>query len=61
MLNDTVKQCLKDVASTTLSILENNGWEAVFGKVEKTSDKDKKESLERIAASIATPSKPYYE
>ena len=61
MLNDSVKQCLKDIATSTLSILESNGWEAVFGKVEKTDDKDKKESLQRIAASITRPSKPYYE
>jgi hypothetical protein len=61
MLDDSVKQYLKDMATSTLSTLENYGWEAVFGPVEKTSDADKKESLQRIAATIARPSKPYYE
>lgn len=61
MLNDSVRQCLKDMATSTLAILESNGWEAIFGKVEKTSDEDKKKSLERIAANIARPSKPYHE
>lgn len=61
MLNDAVKQSLRDAAASTLSILETNGWEAVFGKVEKMSDGDKRESLQRIASTIARPSKPYYE
>jgi hypothetical protein len=61
MLNDVVKRCLKDIATLTLSTLESNGWEAVFGKLEKTNDADKKESLQRIAATIARPSKPYHE
>jgi hypothetical protein len=61
MLDDSVRQCLKDMATSTLAILEKSGWEAIFGKVEKTTDKDKKASLERIAATIARPSKPYHE
>jgi len=61
MLNDSIRRCLKDMTTSTLSTLERDGWEAIFGKVEKTSDKDKKASLERIVATIARPSKPYHE
>lgn len=61
MLNDSVRQCLKNVATSTLATLEKDGWEAIFGAVEKTSDQDKKASLTRIASTIARPSKPYHE
>jgi hypothetical protein len=61
MLNSSVKQSLRDLAVSTLSILENTGWNGVFGNVEQMSGTYKKESLQRVAATIATPSKPYYE
>jgi len=61
MLNDSVKQCLKDIATSTLVTLETFGWEAVFGEVERTTDTDKKASLERIAAAMprTSTSKPW--
>jgi hypothetical protein len=61
MLNDSVRQCLKDMATSTLATLEKDGWEAIFGAVEKTSDQDKKSSLTHIASTITRPSKPYHE
>jgi hypothetical protein len=61
MLNDSVKQCLKDIATSTLATLETYGWEAVFGQVERTTDIDKKASLERVAAAMprSSTSKPW--
>lgn len=58
MLNDAVKQCLKDIATSTLAILDSNGWDAVFGEVARTTNADKKASLEAIAASMPSTSKP---
>jgi hypothetical protein len=59
MLSPYVRLSLKRVATSTLSTLENDGWEAVFGSVENISDADKKDSLRHIAAFIAQPSKPW--
>jgi len=60
LLNETVRQSLNQIATSTLSTLDTHGWEAVFGTVEKQSDQDKKASLERIAAAIPRPTKPWF-
>lgn len=59
MLSASVRLSLKQIATSTLSTLEANGWEAVFGSVEKMSDSDKKASLQIIAASLPRPTKPW--
>lgn len=59
MLNESVRASLKQIATSTLSTLESNGWEAVFGSVEKSTDNDKKTSLERIAISTPRPTRPW--
>ena len=59
MLNLAVRLSLKQIASSTLYTLENDGWEVVFGSVEKMTDADKKAYLETIAASIPRQTKPW--
>jgi len=59
MLSTYIRSCLKQIATSTLITLENSGWEAIFGKVEKSSDDDKKASLLRIAATLPRQSKPW--
>lgn len=59
LLNDGVKAELAAVARRTLSLIEESGWEAVFGPVEEKAATDKKENLIRAAAAVATSSKPW--
>lgn len=60
LLNDSVKAGLVAVSRRTLSLLEQSGWDAVFGPVEEEKGTHKKEDLVRVAvASVTTPSKPW--
>ncbi|HEX4826355.1 MAG TPA: hypothetical protein VFV19_18795 [Candidatus Polarisedimenticolaceae bacterium] len=61
LLDAGVKATLSAVAQTTLSILGNSGWEAVFGKLPDPGDKGSRgpEILKRAAAAVATPTKPW--
>jgi hypothetical protein len=58
---DSVRSLLSLVAGTTLSSIENSGWEAVFGKIEDDGNGGgaKLASLQRAAAVITRPSKPW--
>ena len=60
MLNSSVKDGLSVVAYSTLKALENDGWENVFGKIEKISDVEKIKSLHQITSSVSIPTKPWY-
>jgi hypothetical protein len=55
------RQNLKYAASTTLQIIEQSGWEAVFGKVETVTDSQKSAAIIRSAATISNPAKPWGE
>lgn len=57
LLNETVWAELSAVAKSTLATLENDGWEAIFGKV--SSGDDKAEKAQRAAARVITPSRPW--
>jgi hypothetical protein len=59
LLNDTVRQALASVASLTLALIENSGWESVFGSVEEEDAGSKSTALRRAAAAVVTPSKPW--
>ena len=47
------------MARRTLNVIDDSGWEAVFGPVEEKSDRDKREGLRRAAAAVVTPTKPW--
>lgn len=59
LLNDTVLATLSSVASSTLALIENSGWEQVFGPVEPEDTAAKSAALRRAAASVTTASKPW--
>lgn len=50
-LNDTVKANLSATANQTLETIDNEGWEGVFGPVEK-HEEDRTEALKRVAISV---------
>jgi hypothetical protein len=55
---DQHRHTLEWTASKTLDLIENSGWEAVFGKIEE--DKSAKvAALRRVAAAVAVPSRPH--
>jgi hypothetical protein len=57
--SDSVKQSLSFAASNTLQLIEQSGWEAVFGKVESVADGQKAAAIARSAATISNPAKPW--
>jgi hypothetical protein len=59
LLNDAVRTELSTVARRTLKLIDDSGWEAVFGGVEDGSDREKREGLRRAAAAVVTPTKPW--
>lgn len=60
VFDDTMKDTLSKTAKRTLEIIEESGWEAVFGKVE---EEPKEETVARIHSVVAssnyTIAKPY--
>lgn len=59
LLNAAVRSELSTVARRTLKLIEDSGWEAVFGAVEEKSDREKREALRRATAAVVTPTKPW--
>lgn len=61
MLNEGVRRELSDQARDTLKTIDENGWEAVFGKVESHDGEKaaKIEALRRIVTSSPAPAKPW--
>jgi len=67
LLTDVVRSELSTVARRTLELIDDSGWEAVFGPVEDKSDRDKREGrgprpdsarpARRDRASAAAPSR----
>lgn len=57
LLDDSVWSELKSVARSTLSTIEQSGWEAVFGKVDTSADKTA--AVRAAVASVATPTRPW--
>jgi hypothetical protein len=51
---------LSSRSSDTLDLLEESGWEAIFGAVEEAKDdKSKMDRVRRAAASVLTPTRPW--
>lgn len=60
LLNSGVRYTLASVAASTLTLIENSGWESVFGTVEEDEEKtNKAKALRQAAAAVVTPSKPW--
>lgn len=59
LLNSGVRSELSSVARSTLYIIQNSGWETVFGPVEEDKG-NKAAKLQRAAAAVITPTKPWY-
>ncbi|HEV7746134.1 MAG TPA: hypothetical protein VGO56_14135 [Pyrinomonadaceae bacterium] len=59
LLNDGVRQAFASVASSTLGLIENSGWEQVFGSAETEDTGSKSTALRQAAAAVVTPSKPW--
>lgn len=59
LLNSGVRSELSSVARSTLDIIQNSGWETVFGPVEEDKG-NKAAKLQRAAAAVITPTKPWY-
>jgi hypothetical protein len=58
---DEVRYRLSMVAESTLSLIANSGWEAVFGDVEGEGDeKGKRVALQAAAVHVVNPTKPWY-
>jgi hypothetical protein len=50
---------LSAAASSTLELISNSGWEAVFGPAEQSSGSDVAAKAQRAAAAVVTPTKPW--
>lgn len=59
LLNATVRSELSAVADRTLKLIEDSGWEAVFGSIEEKGVREKREGLRRAAAAVVTPTRPW--
>jgi hypothetical protein len=59
LFDATVKCSLSSVATSTLQMIELNGWESVFGQVEEMTSSEKVVALQQAAASVRTASKPW--
>jgi len=57
---DQVRHRLASIASTTLSTIENSGWEAVFGPADDDRDQgDRKAALKAAAVHVSNPTRPW--
>jgi len=59
LFSDSVKDELKTVAEDTLSDIEVNGWQLIFGSVEKAKKADKREALRQAPVIITSAPKPW--
>jgi len=59
LFDDQVKSALQSVASSTLSMIELNGWQSVFGEIEEIKSDERAEALRQAAVAVQTPSKPW--
>ena len=59
LLDDSIRAEISSLAGKTMKLIEERGWEAVFGELAGASREIKVESLRRMAAGVQTPSKPW--
>lgn len=57
----SAKAVLKSKASSTLSVIQSSGWQAVFGAVQDDSEAEDLARLRRVAAGATVSSKPWCE
>ena len=59
LFNDAVKAELSVTAEKTLRLIDESGWEAVFGKLQ-IEDRERTDALKRISVASPTLSKPWF-
>lgn len=59
LLNGAVRLEISTVSRRTLMLIEESGWEAVFGSVDEKTKDEKREGLRRAAAAVVAPTKPW--
>ena len=59
LFSTSTKSQLGAVARRTLDTISKSGWGTVFGSVESRSNMERVEVLERAAAAVMTPSRPW--
>ncbi|MDP3909850.1 MAG: hypothetical protein Q8Q14_05625 [Gemmatimonadales bacterium] len=60
MINYQMRGVLREQSRATLQLIDANGWEAVFGQVDRASVKAAKvEALRRIVTTSPSPAKPW--
>lgn len=57
LLSGFVWSELQSVAGATLTVIEQSGWERIFGKVDEGNDK--RAAVKTAVASVRTPTKPW--
>jgi tRNA nucleotidyltransferase (CCA-adding enzyme) len=50
---------LRQTAASTFAVVEDTGWEGVFGKLEKKDGSARSASLQRAAAAVVIPTRPW--
>jgi hypothetical protein len=50
---------LSSIAGSTLTTIQDSGWEFVFGSVEKARATDRVTVLRSVAAAVTAPTKPW--
>jgi hypothetical protein len=50
---------LSVTAASTLTVVKDAGWEGVFGKVEKKDESARSAGLQRAAAAVVSPTRPW--
>jgi len=56
LFDDSIRNTLSALAEKTLNLIENQGWESIFGKVESMSDEEKVAGIR--ATTSRDPSRP---
>jgi hypothetical protein len=51
---------LSSFSDTTMDLIKNSGWEAVFGQLDNDENSEKIIKLKQAAAGVATPTKPWF-
>jgi len=56
LLNSSVRNTLSSLADKTMDLIESQGWEAIFGKAESMSDKEKVVAVQAVF--LQNPDRP---
>lgn len=60
LFSSGVRSELSSVAKSALDMIQNSGWEAVFGPVDEDDSEVKTVKLQQAAAAVVIPTKPWY-